>query len=73
MLISTSALLWITCSTFAHGATLPKRWNSSSSYLDQAGLTVNNKAIFDIGMDVLDSNFGLPLLCATLHRLAAAD
>lgn len=56
----------LSISSAVRGVSLPKRWNTSGSYLDQAGLTANNKAVFDIGMQVLDSNFGLPLLYASV-------
>ena len=48
-----------------HAARLPKRSQSDSSYLDQIGLSSRNKDVFDLGMTVLDHNFGLPFLCVS--------
>ena len=43
----------------------------SASWLDSAGLSANNRKVFDLAMGVLDSNFGLPFL--SVARLSAKE
>ncbi|WWD16288.1 hypothetical protein CI109_100714 [Kwoniella shandongensis] len=42
-------------------AVVEPRW-ANETYLSSAGLSANNVALFNYGMDILDSNFGLPFL-----------
>lgn len=39
--------------------------SSHKTWLDSAGLSANNKQLFTYSMDILDNNFGLPLLWGT--------
>jgi hypothetical protein len=45
----------------SQGVSVPRN-NDGGSYLDQVGLSTNNKELFEYGMTIMDDNFGLPFL-----------
>jgi hypothetical protein len=56
-----SLVVALTLAAAGSAAWLPRNADGKN-YLDTAGLSQNNKALFNYAMPILDSNFGLPLL-----------